>query len=181
MVRHAEGLEAATEAQPQIEAIAANRSFLDAADPVPDLAKPLADALRAALASAEKHYSETYDSELVRLEAVETWQKINQSDRGRILKGLHIAKVTKGATGTEQDVLESIERISLDAWRTRTAALPQLYANARIQADKLIEPKTHHVKLDSATLRTPEEVKDWIAKTKQELLEQLKQGPIVVS
>ena len=181
MIRHAEGLEAATQAQPQIEAIAANRSLLDAADPVPDLARALADALRAALASAEKHYSETYDSELVRLEAAESWQKIDLSNRDRILNGLHIAKVTKGATGTEQEVLESVERISLDAWRTRTAALPQLFTDARIQADKLIEPKTHHVKLDSATLRTPEEVKTWVMKTEQELLEQLKQGPIVVS
>ena len=97
LARHAEGLDAATEAQPQIEAIAANRSLLDAADPVPDLIKTLADALRAALASAEKHYSETYDSELARLEAAESWQKIDQSDRDRIFNGLHIAKVTKGA------------------------------------------------------------------------------------
>ena len=181
LVHHSEGLDAAAEAQPQIDAIAANRSLLDAADPVPDLAKALADALRVALASAEKQYSETYDSELVRLEAAESWQKTDQSDRDRILNGLHIAKVTKGSTGTEQEVLESVERISLDAWRTRTAALPQLFGDARIQADKLIEPKTHHIKLGSATLRTPEEVTAWAAKTEQELLEQLKQGPIVVS
>ncbi len=181
LVRHAEGLDAAKEAQPQMEAIAINRSLLDATDSVPDLAKALADALRTALASAEKHYSETYDSELARLEAAESWQKIAQADRDRILNGLHIAKVTKGATGTEQEVLESAERISLDAWRTRTAALPQLFADARIQADKLVEPKTHHVKLGSATLRTPEEVNAWIVKTEQELLEKLKLGPVVIS
>ena len=181
LARHAEGLDAATEAQPQLEAIAANRSLLDATDPVPDLAKTLADALRAALASAEKHYSETYESKLVRLEAVESWQTTDQSDRDRILKELNIAKATKGATGTEQEVLESLERISLDAWRTRTAALPQLFVEARIQADKLVEPKTHHVKLGSATLRTSEQVKAWVTKTEQELLEELKQGPIVVS
>lgn len=78
-------------------------------------------------------------------------------------------------------MLESVERSSLDAWRTRTAALPQLFADARIQADKQIEPKTHHVKLSSATLRTPEEVKAWAAKTEQELLKQLEKGPVVVS
>ena len=181
LARHAEGLEAAKEAQPQIEAIGADRSLLDVTDPVPDLAKALADALRAALASTETHYSETYEWELVRLEAAESWQKIAQADRDRILNGLHIAKVTKGATGTEQEVLESAERTSLDAWRTRTAALPQLFADARIQADKLVEPKTHHVKLGSATLRTPEEVNAWIVKTEQELLEKLKLGPVVIS
>ena len=181
LARHAEGLDAATEAQPQIEAITANRSLLDAADPVPDLAKTLADALRAALASAEKHCSETYDLGMVHLEAVESWQKIDESDRAQILNRLHIAKAAKGATGTEQEVLLSVDRISLDAWRTRTAALPQLFADARVQADKLIEPKTQHVKLGSTTLRTPEEVKTWAAKTEQKLLKQLRQGPIVVS
>lgn len=181
LARHADGLDAAKEVQPQIDAIAANRSLLDATDPVPDLAKALADALRGALAEAEKHYIEVFDEESARLESAESWQTIEQSDRDRILRSLNIAKVTKGATGTEQEVLESLQRISLDAWRTRTAALPQLFAEARIQADKLVEPKTHHVKLGSATLRTPEEVKAWVTKTEQELLEQLKQGPIVVS
>ncbi len=178
---HAEELDAAAEALPQIEAVATNRSLLDAVDPVPDLAKALADALRAALMSAEKHYSENYDLELASLDAAESWQKIDQSNRERILEGLHIAKVSKGSTGTEQEVLDSVERVSLDAWRTRTAALSQLFADARIQADKLIEPKIHHVKLASTTLRTSEDVKAWIAKTEQELLEQLNIGPIVVS
>lgn len=181
LARHAEGLDTAKEVQSQIDAIAANRSLLDTTDPVPDLAKTLADALRTALAEEEKHYAGVFDEESARLESAESWQKIEQSDRDRILKGLSIARATKGAAGTEQEVLESLQRISLDAWRTRTAALPQLFAEARIQADKLVEPKTHHVKLGSATLRTPEEVNAWVTKTEQELLERLEQGPIVVS
>ena len=181
MARYADGLDAANEVQPQVEAIGANRSLLEATDPVLALIKALADALRAALAEAEKHYAEVFDEESTRLESTESWQKIEQSDHDRILKGLNIAKATKGATGTEQEVLESLERISLDAWRTRTAALPQLFAEARIQSDKLIEPKTQHVKLGSVTLRTPEEVNAWVAKTEQELLEHLTQGPVVVS
>ena len=178
---HADGLDAAREVQPQVEAIAANRSLLEATDPVPDLIKALADALRAALTEAEKRYVAVLGEESTRLESAESWQQIEPPDRDRILRGLSIAKATKGATGTEQAVLESLERISLDAWRTHTAALPQLFAEARIQADKLVEPKTRHVKLGSATLRTPEEVKTWVAKTEQDLLEHLAQGPIVVS
>ena len=180
LARHAGELDAAKEVQPQIEAIAANRGLLGTTDPVPNLTKVLADALRSALAQAEKHYSEIYDGEWQPLEAAESWQKIDQADRERILKGLHIEKVTKGPTGTEQEVLESLERISFAAWQTRRAALPQLFADARVQADKLVEPKTHHVKLGRATLRSPEEVKAWVEKTEQDLLKHLKQGPIVV-
>ena len=181
LARHAEGLDGAREVFPQIEAISTNRSLLEAADPLPGLTKTLADALRTGLAEAENHFSEVFDKESGRLETVESWQKIEQSDRDRILKGLNIAKASKGNISTEQEVLESLERISLEAWRTRTAALPQLFAEARIQADKLVEPKTHHLKLRSATLRTPEDVRDWVATTEQVLLKQLKQGPIVVS
>ncbi|MEN8261704.1 MAG: hypothetical protein ABFS02_14255 [Pseudomonadota bacterium] len=181
LMNHASDLDAAKDLKPQIDAIAANRSLLDATDPVPDLTNVLADALRTALMQAEKHYVEIYDKEIQRLEASESWQKIDLTDHDRILGGLHIAKVSKGVTGTEPEVLESLERISLNAWRTRTAALPQFFADARIQADKLVEPKTHHVKLGSATLHTPEEVKAWIEKTEQELLEQLKHGPLVVN
>lgn len=179
--KHADGLDGAKEVKPQIDASVANRSLLDATDPVPDLTKALADALRAALSEAEKHFTEIYSEEWQRLSGAESWQKIGQEEQDRILGQWHIAKVTKGATGLEQEVLDSLERISLDAWRTRTAALPQLFADARIQADKLVEPKTHHVKISSATLRTPDEVKVWVEKTELELLEQLKQGPIVVS
>ena len=181
LARHAEGLEAAKDIQPQIDAVKADRSLLDAADPLPDFAKVLVDTLRVALVQAESGYSETFEAERERLSAAESWRKIDQADRDRILKTLHIEKVSKGATGTEQEVLASLERISLDGWRTRTAALPRLFADARVQADKLVEPKTHHVKLASATLRTPEEVKAWVAKTERELLEQIKQGPLVVS
>ena len=147
---------------------------------MPDLAKVLVDTLRVALVQAESAYSETFEAQWERLSAAESWRKIDQADRDRILEILHIEKVSKGATGAEQEVLASLQRISLDGWRTRTAALPQLFADARIQADKLVEPKTHHVKLDSATLRTPDEVKAWVAKTERELLEKIKQGPIVI-
>ena len=181
LASHAKELDMASETQPQIEAIAANRSLLADSDPVPDLARMLVDVLRTALVEAETGFSTTYDEELKQLESAESWQKIEQADRDQILKESRIEKISKGATGTEQEVLESLGRISLYDWRTRTAALPQLFADARIRADKLVEPETYHVKLRSTTLRTPEDVKDWLGETERELLKQVEQGPVVVS
>ena len=88
LARHADGLGETEEVRPQIDAIAANRSLLDATDPIPDLTKALADALRATLAEVEKHYVEVFDEESKRLESTESWQKIEQADSDRILKGL---------------------------------------------------------------------------------------------
>ena len=174
------GPDAAMEVRPQIEAIAANRSLLAPADPVPDLARKLADALRAALAEAEDRHARTYDEEWQRLSSAESWQTIEPKAREGILGRLRIAKASKGATGTEQEVLQSLERISLDGWRTRTAALPRLFADARAEADRLVEPAVRHVKLASSTLRSPEDVKEWVEATERELLDRIRHGPVVV-
>lgn len=181
MAKFAEGLDVAKETQPQIEAIATNRDLLAKSDPVPRLGKMLVDALRSTLAEAEKQYLSTYNTEWKRLEVAESWQKITPADRERILKELHLDKAAKGATGTEEEVLRSLEHISLDGWRTMTAALPQLFSQARLLADKLIEPKTQHIKLASAMLRTQGDVETWTERTKNDLLERIKKGPVVVS
>ena len=180
LLRHADGLDVGAEVTPQIEAIVADRRLLDVSDPVPGLAAKLTDALRTALVASEEHHDATYDDEHQRLDAFDGWQRIEQEIRDEILSRLHIAKVSAGATGTQGEVLESLGRISLDDWRTRTAALPQLFAQAKVEAHRLVEPKIRHLKLGSATLRTPEEVSAWIEKTERELLEQILHGPIAI-
>ena len=180
LARHAESLDAAGGMKPQIDAILENRRLLDATDPVPGLVTHLTDALRTALAQSQARYDETYAQERQRLEEAESWRQIDQTKRADILNTLNIGPASRGATGTEREVLESLERVSLDAWRTRTAALPQLFANARVQADRMVEPKIRHVKLDSPTLRTPEDVRAWIATTEQKLLDELNHGPVMI-
>ena len=55
-----------------------------------------------------------------------------------------------------------------------------MFAEARAEADRLVEPKIRHVKLGSATLRTPDDVKAWAETTERELLEQVRKGPIAI-
>ena len=96
-----------------------------------------------------------YAGERQRLEEAESWRQIEQTKRDEILSGLHIEPVSRGATGTEHEVLESLAHISLDAWRTRTASLPQLFAQARAEADRMVEPKIRHVKARQLHLVRP--------------------------
>ena len=182
LARHAEGLDVMDELKPQINAIIANRSLLDAADPVPGIAAVLSNALRAALTQAAERYTETFDEERQRLYQADGWKQIDQQARDEILNHLQIAEKTpKGDIGTEDQLLESLDRMSLDGWRTKTAALPQLFANARTEADKRVEPKVRHVKLTSATLRTPDDVREWTTANQERLLNEIRQGPVVVT
>ena len=177
---HAQGLDVARDVEPQVEAILTERRLLDASDPVPILATKLTDALRGGLAESQERYDEIYDGERQRLEDAESWHRIEPDARDEILARLGIERASKGATGTEQEVLDSLGRISLEGWRMRTAALPRMFADARAEADRLVEPEIRHVKLESATLRTPEDVKAWADATERDLLEQVRQGPIAI-
>lgn len=181
LAKHAEGLVATQDLRSQLDAVAKNRSLLDATDPVPDLARGLADALRAALADAERQHLEVFKAQSEALEDVASWRKIEPAVRTRILKKRGAVASSKGATGTDQEVLVSLTQMPLEAWRTRTAALPQLFAEARMEADRLVEPDVRHIKLDSGPLRSPEEAKAWLAETERRLLEELEKGPIAVS
>ena len=177
---HADQLGVIEEVRPQIKAIVSSRSLLEPTDPIPSLAKKLTDALRTALARAEKQHGAVFEQEMKALEATASWQEIEEADRNTILKELTITKASKGSTGTEQDVLDSLERVSLQSWKMRTAALPPLFEKARIRAAKLVEPETQQVRLPRATLRSQADINDWVEKTEQELLEHLERGPIMI-
>ena len=180
LARHAADLDVAREAAPQIASVIENRGLLDAADPTSEIGSRLTDALRTALAQAEATHNEAYDTESRRLEAAENWQRIAQTARDEVLARLNIARASKGATGTLDEVLACLEHRSLDAWRTSTAALPRLFADARAEADRMVEPRIRHVRLDSGTLRTPDDVNTWVERTERDLLEQIERGPIVI-
>ena len=181
LAEHADGVAGTEDLRLQLDAIAENRSLLEATDPVPDLARGLADALRSTIVATERQHLEVFNAQAEALEEVASWQTIEASARARILEERGAVVSTKGPIGTDQEVIESLSRTPLETWRTRTAALPQLFAEARMEADRLVEPKVRYIKLDSGTLRSPEEAKAWLAETETRLLEELEKGPIAVS
>ena len=181
LLRHAKGLDFAETIQTQVNAIVEERRLLAATDPLADLVKQTVDGLRTALTETEATYNKIYDQQMNMLDAVEGWKKITEEQREQILSSVGLAKISKGNVGNDERVLESLNRLSLEAWKTKTAALPQQFADARKQADKLLEPKTQHVSLSSGTLRTKEDIDSWIDDTREELLAKIKKGPVVIA
>jgi len=77
--------------------------------------------------------------------------------------------------------LKSLDAISLSSWKTRIQALPQQFSVALLAAARLLQPKTRTIRLASQTLATPEDVKRWLVETEQELMQQIRKGPILIS
>lgn len=181
LMRHAEGHDFAAEIQPQYQAIIDERSLLAKSDPIQPLSKSLVTKLRKAITQAEADFSKVYKTELSRLQDTECWQKLTEPDREAILSSVGIRRLEKGSLGTDLEVLASLDRISLDSWRTSIAALPHQFSEARLKAEKKLEPKVQPVRLSSGTLHTAEDVDAWLDETRRTLHDKLKSGPVVVS
>ena len=91
---------------------------------------------------------------------------------------MRIEKATKGAAGTEQEVLESLDRISLGG--PHRGSPPPLRGRPGGSA-RLVEPAVRHVKLASFTPCSPEDVEGWVEATEREPLDRIGHGPVVVS
>ncbi|HUU92738.1 MAG TPA: BREX system P-loop protein BrxC [Phycisphaerae bacterium] len=181
LLKHADRLPGAEELRKQADAVKSERRLLDASDPVPDIRKAAVDALRTAVTAAHGEYAKTHKEQMAALTAGDNWKKLKAEQRKQILADEGIDLLPALSVGSEADLIRTLEQTALPAWKTKTDALPQQFARAALAAAKLLEPKTQHVHLRSDTLKTEQDIKDWLAATQTDLLVKLKNGPVVIS
>lgn len=181
MVGHTEGDSFATDLKTQYDAISSNRSLLEPTDPVPDLAKQVVDALRNEVSIRSKEYCTAYDTHMKALSSTESWKAISNMEQVSILSAVGLNKLDPGKLGNAPDVIASLTKISLRAWLLEKKALAEKFADARLRAAKLKEPKVKRVRLDSETITTQKELDEWLAETRQKLERNLKAGPFQIS
>jgi hypothetical protein len=180
LLAHAEGLAVAEEVQPELDAIRQNRSLLAETDYVTPLRKKLEAALREALVEAHRSCVETFEREEGALTASDEWQELQQEDRLRISKENRIQLVEPLEVDNEDQLLDTLDRRSLQGWEELAAAMPTRFSGARAAAARELEPTAQTVPLRSEMLHTEEDVDEWLAKTGTELKKKLSDGPIVI-
>jgi len=181
LLAHAAPLPDAADLQKQADAVRDERRLLDASDPVPAIHKATAALLRAAVNKAHGEYVGVFNREKTALVSNGNWKKLTPVQQQKILADEGIDALPTLDVGDDTALLGCLEGCPFTSWKTRTNALPQQFSSAALAAAKLLEPKTQSVHLTSATLKTSEDVKDWLAKTEKELLAKLSAGPVVIS
>ena len=181
LLHHAATLPELADLQKQAGAVCNERRLLDASDPVPAIHKSTATTLRAAINKAHAEYVSVFNREKTTLEANDNWKKLNTTQQQQILAAESLGTVPTLDVGDDAALLHCLEECPLTSWKTRANALPQQFASAALAAAKLLEPKTQSVHLTSATLKTAEDVKTWVATAEQHLLAKLSAGPVIVS
>lgn len=181
MLQHAKELSEAKEHQRQADAVYAERRLLEEADPIRDIYWDLAKLLRTGIRDAYSGLEIAYNQAMLDLEANEVWQRISSADKQSILEAEGIASLPTLDIEDDEALIRTLQETPLQHWKLRTDALAQQFNNAIIRAAKLLQPKTQKIRLPRATLATEADVVAWVDKIQKQLLEKVKNGPIVVS
>jgi hypothetical protein len=153
-----------TEVREQANAIKTERRLLTDPDPVPALCATLTDTIRAALTTVRDAYVRAYERHLADLQSMAAWATLAAAQQQKILEESSISAAPAVKVATEADLLTSCDEIPIQEWRNRTDALTQRFANARLAAQKLVEPDAVLMTLPRGSFATAEEAQMWIDK-----------------
>jgi hypothetical protein len=183
LLAHADGhLKEAAEIKTQVIAIRDQRMLLEDPDPVPALCDQLTGLLRDALTRSHAEYKTAHEAGMEMLKADENWTQLTPEQKHELLVAQKLTKVPVIDTANEAKVLESLDAMSLSTRADRIAALPARFDKVRLAAAELMEPEAVYVKVPSRTLKTPDEIRQWVQDLERTLLDKLEtsEGPVVV-
>lgn len=162
-----------------LSAVRANRSLLEDPDPVADVLKAAANALRAAVGQEHKANAEAYASQLARLEAHEAWRALPEEKRQALLARASAQRRPAPDTSTDTALLGSLQACSLSTWRAHTSALSAQFDSALGAAILESEPKARFVTLRAATIHDETELDTWLKGARASISAALKDGPVI--
>lgn len=180
LARHASGFPEATELIAQADAVKAGRQLLQPIDPVPPLRAGLSSILREKLLEVRKDHDDEMEKALATLSEVDAWQKLTDSQRGTITDGYGLTHAPKHDVSSDKALLDALDAWPFSRWETETVAIAGRLDAAIHAAAALLEPKVRIVSLERATLRTEQDVNEWVARQGDVLRRAVGDGPVLV-
>ncbi len=181
LLKHSKTLPESEDLNQQGNAVREERRLLDKTDPIPAIHKEAVTALRLSAKKAYDDFKAAYDHEMAALEDNDNWNTISSVQQQEILFTGEIADIPDLSIGDDSKLIHSLEQTSITNWKTKIDALPKQFSNAALSAARLLEPETQTVKLTSGTLKTDDDVRNWIVDVEENLLDKIQDGPIVIS
>jgi hypothetical protein len=180
LVSKAVGLDGQLEWQQTLSKIKDNRSLLDDPDPVSNVLKSVANALRTGLKEAHKAYSAMFKSQTERIDGQAVWKKLPDEKRQSLLLNAGAIQRNAPVTDSDEKLLSSLEVCSLANWQSQTDALAAQFDKALAAAIIKAEPKAKRLTLTTTTIHNAEEINAWLDKSRSEIEAALKDGPVII-
>lgn len=163
-----------------LDAIRKNRMLLDEPNPLDPVSKTLTEALRKSLHAAHALHEQTLQKEVARLHAQSVWNALPPEKTATLLASTVATSHVEPVTGTDAELLVSLQQRDLAGWQTLTDAISTRCQQALGVAIKEAIPKAKPVRLPSATIQNAAELEAWLAKVRAAVEETLKDGPAIV-
>jgi hypothetical protein len=157
-----------------------SRLLLEKTDHVALLVKKTAKVLRSKVKACQQEFEESFKSEQARLDAGETWKKLDADQQKQILGECGLTVVPKVDVGSDDALLSTLQSTPLDSWQDKIDALPGRFANALIKAAKVLEPKSQRVSLPGATINNADDLDNWISEVRSKVEAKLAEGPVIL-
>ena len=181
LAQHAEGTVEAESARLELDGVRQGRQLLDTHDPLAQPIATLRQILTQRLTAAHMQHSERITEALGQLGKLEGYAALDPGEKDRINRDCRLVVTPAPRVDDDEALAGSLDRMSLKAWQDALDAVSQRQADAAEQAARKSEPTAQTVKLERATLRTPEEVEAWTARQRERLLAAIANGPALVS
>jgi len=111
------------------------------------------------------------------------WQTLEPEQQEAILKAnqLDASSVLIFDLSDTNAILKTLSKNSLSSIKDRIAAIPGRFNKALEDAAKLLEPESQVIKLPSRTLRTAEDIDQWLKELRLLISDALSKGPVITS
>ncbi|MBK1698287.1 BREX system P-loop protein BrxC [Rhodovibrio salinarum] len=180
LMAHAAGLETAQEPLSEAAAIRDNRLLLEREDYLSGPKARLADCLRQRVDELYGRHLDTVERAIADLAEQPQWQQLTAEQQDEILRTVRLIRPEKPDVGSEDALLANLPRYQAETVEAEISAVPERARKALESAARKLEPTVRPLKLERETLRTQEEVDDWVERTRRRLAEEIAQGPVLV-
>ncbi len=179
---HAASLPDAEIIRAQVQHLEKQRQLLEEPDPIAPLMANLTQLLRDELNRLDAKYQDQHAKGLERLREDTNWQQLEKEQRYQLMSEqvLHEAARPKVEVQTTNDVLATLDKVSLSMFADRVAAMPARFNNVATKAAELLEPEAQFIQVPRRTLKTEEDVDAWLEDVRGQLKTALEKGPIVI-
>lgn len=181
LARHANGLPEADDARAQLEAIRLNRLLLAQVDPIAPVRAALTAFLRQRVTIADATVRAAFDAAIKAVESSSPWMLLEATVRSRILNDMRLLVPRPTDVSNDEALIRELDVSSLSARATEAEAMPSRAQRAIELAAKALEPTVRAFPVERATLRSPQDVQDWLTRTEATLLDAVKSGPILIN
>lgn len=182
LAEYANGIQDANVIISQVNHIENDRQLLIEPDPIAPLITTLTQMLRDELNRLDKEYHACHEQGMAKLKADENWNKLEPEQKNTLLaeQKLTLADQPKVTLGSTEEVVKTLNQITLSSFADRVAAMPSRFNKILMAAAELCVPEAQLITVPRRTIKTESDIDAWIDEVKQKLSNALTKGPIIL-